>query len=88
MDSAAKEDSGTASLMMQEREKRSGTAVCEHCFRSFESLEKAESHETKCDRNPDSTVVVDPFHLSSVYRDIRPPRPLNADSGNDDATYS
>jgi SNF2 family DNA or RNA helicase len=86
MDIATTEDSGEASWMMQEREKRSGTAVCEHCFRSFESLEKAENHETKCDRNPDSTVIVDPYHLSSVYRDIRPPRPLNADSGKDDAT--
>jgi hypothetical protein len=88
MDSATKEAARAVSLMTQERENRSGTAVCEHCYRSFESLEKAEFHETKCDRNPDSTVVVDPYHLSSVYRDIRTPRPLNADSGNDDATCS
>ncbi|KAL7522106.1 hypothetical protein ACHAWX_006795 [Stephanocyclus meneghinianus] len=29
------------------------SAVCEHCYRSFESLEKAETHEKTCDRNPD-----------------------------------
>ena len=52
------------------------TAVCEHCYRSFESMEKAENHEHKCERNPDSSAEVDPFHLSSVYRDICPPPPM------------
>ena len=56
--------------------KRTSTAVCEHCYRSFENMEKAENHEQSCDRNPDSEAVVDPFHLSSVYRDIRPPPPM------------
>lgn len=85
MDSATEKLAQAGSFMMQERETRSGTAVCEHCYRSFESLEKAQIHETKCDHNPDSTVLVDPYHLSSVYREVRPPPPLNADSGDDDA---
>ena len=60
----------------EESSRRTSTAVCEHCYRSFESMEKAEIHEHTCERNPDSSAVVDPFHLSSVYRDIRPPPPL------------
>ena len=60
----------------EEGNRRTSTAVCEHCYRSFESMEKAEIHEHTCERNPDSSAVVDPFHLSSVYRDIRPPPPV------------
>jgi len=60
-----------------EGNRRTSTAVCEHCYRSFESMEKAEIHEHTCERNPDSSAVVDPFHLSSVYRDIRPPPPMS-----------
>ena len=60
----------------EEGNRRTSTAVCEHCYRSFESMEKAEIHEHSCERNPDSSAVVDPFHLSSVYRDIRPPPPV------------
>mmetsp|Transcript_5871 Transcript_5871/g.12767 ORF Transcript_5871/g.12767 Transcript_5871/m.12767 type:complete len:1099 (+) Transcript_5871:135-3431(+) len=56
--------------------RRTSTAVCEHCYRSFENIEKAEIHELTCDRNPDSSAVVNPYHLSSVYRDIRPPPPV------------
>jgi len=56
--------------------RRTSTAVCEHCYRSFENIEKAEIHELTCDRNPDSSAVVNPYHLSSVYRDIRPPPPM------------
>ena len=41
-------------------------------------MEKAEIHEHTCERNPDSSVVVDPFHLLSVYRDIRPLTPMTA----------
>ena len=61
---------------------KSSRAVCEHCYRSFESLEKAEEHELTCDRNPDSTAIVDPFHLSSVYRDIKPPLPMQVGTEN------
>ena len=68
-----------ASIVKEEEEnRRTSTAVCEHCYRSFESMEKAEAHEAKCERNPDSSAEVDPFHLSSVYRDIRPPPPMTA----------
>ena len=59
-----------------EAKKKTSTAVCEHCYRSFESLEKAEEHELTCDRNPDGNAIIDPYHLSSVYRDIRPPAPM------------
>ena len=59
-----------------EMTKNSTAAVCEFCYRSFESLTIAEIHESTCDRNPDSTAIADPYHLSSVYRDIRPPAPM------------
>ena len=63
---------------VQDRDKtRITTAVCEHCYRSFESIEMAETHELTCHRNPDSDAIVDPYHLSSVYRDIRPPVPMH-----------
>lgn len=68
----------SAGAMLEERERRTGTGVCEHCYRSFESLEQAEEHERRCDRNPNGSAEVDPFHLSSVYREIRPPPPLKA----------
>ena len=64
------------STVQDEAKKRVSTAVCEHCYRSFESMDVAETHELTCDRNPDSNVKVDPYHLSSVYRDIRPPAPM------------
>jgi len=52
------------------------TAVCQHCYRSFDSIALAEKHEeTQCPRNPANVDVVDPWHLSSVYREIRPPQP-------------
>ena len=65
-----------SSSMEEEENRRTSTAVCEHCYRSFENIEKAEIHELTCDRNPDSSAVVNPYHLSSVYRDIRPPPPM------------
>ena len=65
-----------AASIVEEENRRTSTAVCEHCYRSFESMEKAENHEHKCERNPDSSAEVDPFHLSSVYRDICPPPPM------------
>jgi hypothetical protein len=58
--------------------------VCEHCYRQFESKAKAEEHEAKlCPRNPASATTIDQFHLSSVYREIRPP-PLAIDTTTDD----
>jgi len=53
-------------------------AVCQHCFRSFESLTKAEEHEVSCPRNKDSNIQRDDFDLASVYREIRPPPALSA----------
>lgn len=63
MDSSTEEVARAGSFMMQERETRSGIVVCEHCYWSFESLEKAQINETKCGHNPDSTVLVDPYQL-------------------------
>ena len=49
--------------------------VCEHCYRQFDSMAEAMNHEQKqCPRNP-AIDAVDPWHLSSVYREIRPPLP-------------
>ena len=72
-DSAMKEVAEKLSAVDQnkdESKKKIQTAVCEHCYRSFESLAKAEEHELTCDRNPDGNAIVNPFHLSSVYREI------------------
>jgi hypothetical protein len=50
--------------------------VCQYCYRQFDSMQAAVSHEEKqCPRNPANIDVVDPYHLSSVYREIRPPPP-------------
>ena len=50
--------------------------VCQFCYRQFDTVEKAEQHEqTNCPRNPENVDIVDPFHLSSVYREIKPPPP-------------
>lgn len=63
----------------QDRKKTLSTVVCEHCYRKFDSWQSATEHEEKmCPRNPLNKDSVDPFHLSSVYRDIRPPPPLSA----------
>jgi hypothetical protein len=52
-------------------------AVCEHCFRTFASIKAAEEHEvTNCPRNPENVHIVDRFHLSSVFREIKPPPAL------------
>ena len=53
---------------------RSTKIVCEHCYRQFGSYAQANEHERRfCPRNPESETIVDKFHLSSVYREIRPP---------------
>lgn len=55
--------------------------VCHHCYRQFDSYPLAEEHErTLCPRNPDNAFVVDKFHLSSVYKEIRPPLPMVSSS--------
>ena len=56
--------------------KRTSTAICDHCYRSFANLAQAQEHEMRCDRNPNGIADVSMFHLSSVYRDLRPPPPL------------
>jgi len=65
-----------ASNLNDEDQKRTSTAICEHCYRSFDNITLAEEHEIRCDRNPDSSAEVPLFHLSSVYRDLRPPPPM------------
>jgi len=56
-------------------------SVCNFCYRSFDNKENAEDHEKKqCPRNPSNISLVDPWHLSSVYREIRPPSPRSATS--------
>ena len=56
-------------------------SVCNYCYRSFDNKENAEDHEKKqCPRNPSNISLVDPWHLSSVYREIRPPSPRSATS--------
>lgn len=53
------------------------TQRCEYCYRQFDSRTLALEHErSTCPRNPANLDVVDRFHLSSVYREIRPPPPL------------
>lgn len=67
--------------------------VCQHCYRQFDSMTVAMNHEQKqCPRNL-AIDTVDPWHLSSVYREIRPPLPqvpallpsptVPADAGDD-----
>jgi hypothetical protein len=71
-------------IAKQDRESTLSKIVCEQCYRQFESKAKAEEHEAKlCPRNPASTTTIDKFHLSSVYREIRPP-PLVTDTPTDD----
>jgi hypothetical protein len=56
-------------------------AVCEHCFRTFASIKAAEEHEiTNCPRNPENVHIVDRFHLSSVFREIKPPPALRTEA--------
>lgn len=64
-------------LVITKRKKDALTkAVCQYCYRQFASMEKAVAHENKqCARNPENVDVVDPWHVSSVYREIRPPPP-------------
>jgi len=63
------------------REESLKQIVCHHCYRQFASYELAEEHERKlCKRNPSNMVTIDPYHLSSVYKEIRPPLPMLSSS--------
>ena len=61
----------------QNRKASLNKIVCHHCYRQFDSKALAEEHErTLCPRNPDNAVVADKYHLSSAYKEIRPPLPM------------
>ena len=65
----------------QNREKTLNKIVCHHCYRQFDSYPLAEEHERSlCKRNPSNTVTIDRYHLSSVYKEIRPPLPMLSSS--------
>ena len=65
----------------QNRKASLNKIVCHHCYRQFDSYPLAEEHErTLCPRNPDNAFVVDKYHLSSVYKEIRPPLPMVSSS--------
>ena len=65
----------------QNRKASLNKIVCHHCYRQFDSYALAEEHErTLCPRNPDNAFVVDKYHLSSVYKEIRPPLPMVSSS--------
>ena len=52
--------------------------VCQYCYRNFESMDEAVTHEdTKCTRNPSNATARDPWHISSIYRELRPPPPYD-----------
>ena len=70
-------------ISSNEEQKRTSTAICEHCYRSFDNMTLAEEHEIRCDRNPESSAEVSLFHLSSVYRDLRPPPPMMINTSGD-----
>ncbi|KAL7493687.1 hypothetical protein ACHAWT_010569 [Skeletonema menzelii] len=70
-------------ISSNEEQKRTSTAICEHCYRSFDNITLAEEHEIRCDRNPEGSAVVQPFHLSSVYRHLRPPPPMMINASDD-----
>jgi len=67
----------TKKLLMDRKQEKATLlqkVVCEHCYRQFPSHAVAEEHEKKtCPRNPSSAHVADPYHLSSIYREIKPP---------------
>ena len=55
---------------------------CQYCYRAFDSMSAAVDHEGKqCPRNPANVDVVDKWHLSSLYREIKPPPPYEATTG-------
>ena len=70
-----KNSSNLSKKTLEEEKSKTLTSVCcAYCYRAFRSYKEANHHEANsCPRNPDITSVLDPFHLSSVYRDIKPP---------------
>jgi len=65
----------------QNRKASLNKIICNHCYRQFDSYPLAEEHErTLCPRNPGNAFVVDKYHLSSVYKEIRPPLPMISSS--------
>jgi hypothetical protein len=67
-------DPSPDSAVAQDVGKSLSKVVCDHCFRTFDSKEACLHHErNSCPRNPTNMKSVDPYHLSSVYREIRPP---------------
>jgi hypothetical protein len=75
MEKAASTQGASAKKTLLEEKAKALTRICcIHCFRGFDSYALAEHHEqTNCPRNPEIESTVDPFHLSSVYREIKPP---------------
>lgn len=70
---------GSASLSIKDKDSSLLRTVCQYCYRPFASLEIAVEHEQKtCPRNPANADIVDPWRLSSMYREIRPPPPPEA----------
>jgi len=86
-DSGGKNTKKTASIQ-QDKARQLNKVVCQYCYRQFDSYCKAEAHETtKCPRNPSIEVNDDKFQLSSIYREIRPPRvPSNCHEVNETTT--
>jgi hypothetical protein len=73
----------SVNMLLPDKEKTLRKVVCQHCYRQFDSITIAEKHEqTNCPRNPENVHVVDPFHVSSVYREIRPPLAPTAETTN------
>eukprot|EP00978_Attheya_sp_CCMP212_P003897 scaffold8315_cov50-Attheya_sp.AAC.1 len=70
-------DAAASQLILAKKNPLTKAVVCQFCYRQFDSFDGAEEHErTNCPRNPESIKDADLFHLSSVYREIRPPPPL------------
>jgi hypothetical protein len=62
---------------LQSNQKRELTkVVCQYCYRNFNTMVEAVAHENnQCPRNPSNTTARDPWHISSIYRELRPPPP-------------
>ena len=64
---------------LDQKKKTLTRVCCQYCFRGFDSYELAVRHETaNCPRNPSIQSALDQFHLSSVYKAIKPPPAVRA----------
>ena len=64
---------------LDQKKKTLARVCCQYCFRGFDSYELAVRHETaNCPRNPSIQSALDQFHLSSVYKAIKPPPAVRA----------